>query len=155
MEITGRDDIVERAAEEARKEKLERQRQQAKEELRKNVFAMLMEKRPISFGLFDEEDLRQLSYRVRVREFRTGQIVIKYAEDCIPAIVARPDTADGQPLIGMGSSFFIVMHGILDIFTEYSAKGEPVHQGKLTRGSVLGEVLFCFMTLFLFCRQIL
>jgi len=56
------------------------------------------------------------------------------------AVVALPDTEDGRPVMAMSSEFFIVMYGMLNVFSEYSDKKQPVLEGKATRGCVFGEV---------------
>lgn len=68
------------------------------------------------------------------------------------AVVALPDTEDGRPVVAMSSEFFIVMYGMLNVFSEYSDKKQPVLEGKVTRGCVFGEVcvyvsFFCFFHL--------
>lgn len=42
--------------------------------------------------------------------------------------------------MGMDSEFFIVMYGMLHVYSEYSDSRQPVLEGKVTRGCVLGEV---------------
>ena len=111
------------------------------EELRKKVQQVLNEKKPISFSLLEDKDVEELSHRVIVRELEPGEVVIKYADNCSPALLHCPDTEDGQPVLAMGSPFFVVMHGILDVLTEYTEKGAPLYRGKMTRGCVFGEVL--------------
>jgi len=109
---------------------------------RKKVLTVLLEKKPVSFGLFDEHDLEELSYCVQVRQLEPGESVMHYHDDCTSRLVALPDTEDGQPVMAMGSVFFIVMNGMLDVLSEYSTMGPPVRQGKITRGCVFGEVPF-------------
>jgi CRP-like cAMP-binding protein len=120
--------------------KAKKRMMQESEEERKKMLQLLKEKKPISLSLFDDKDLEQLSHRVSVRHVLAGEIVMKYREDCSPTVVALPDTEDGQPVMAMSSPFYIVMNGILDVCTEYSEKGEPLQQGKLSRGCVAGEL---------------
>jgi hypothetical protein len=61
------------------------------------------------------------------------------------AVVALPDMDDGQPAMGMDSQFFIVMYGMLHVYSEYSDKRQPVLEGKVSRGSVFGEVPFAIV----------
>ena len=119
------------------------------EEQRRKVLQVLSERKPVSFSLLEDNDLDELSYRVIVRELQPGEEVMKYADDCSPALLHCPDTEEGWPVLAMGSAFFIVMHGILDVITEYSEKGEPMTRGKMTRGCVFGEVLPCWVQ----CRR--
>ena len=128
----------------AKKSKQKKDAIELAEEQRKKVLQVLSERKPVSFSLLEDKDLEELSHRVIVRELEPGEEVMKYADDCSPALLHCPDTEEGWPVLAMGSAFFIVMHGILDVLTEYSEKGEPVTRGKMTRGCVFGEVLPCW-----------